>query len=141
MSQRIDLLKNRFEKRLKKFKNKAILINDTIQATTENHNPDDLELRFLKKDMSLEKNKRFNTAQKKIKTSEKKLRSCLTEGKFETELDKIKGCSEKYEDLAIAHLNLAKLCLQQAELAGIKAIATALEVVKRGDLEESTLEE
>ncbi|MEM0930819.1 MAG: hypothetical protein AAGJ12_00040 [Bacteroidota bacterium] len=140
MSERLELLKNKFEKRLKKFKDRTILVKENIRAAAENRNAKDLKSSLFEGENKSNKRNSFSKARKRVKTAKKNLRTCLAEGRFEDELDGIRGCSEKYEEVAIAYLNLAHFCLQKTELAAIKALEATMAANEQNHLEESDLD-
>ena len=74
--------------------------------------------------------KRLNRAKRKVKTAKGNLNVCLKEEINENEVDALRGRSEKYEDYAIACLNLADICIREAEMASKHAI----HITKKADM-------
>ena len=137
MSERIEILKSKFEKKLKRLKEKSILVNENIHSIIDDMGKDEIESRFFGKDLIKKRKKSFNKAKKKLKVAQDHLKACLKEDESQTDIESMRDCSEKYEDFALANLNLANFCIQQAELAAIKAFLASIQADSLIDLEES----
>ncbi|MEM6894139.1 MAG: hypothetical protein AAF554_10645 [Bacteroidota bacterium] len=138
MSESIEILKAKFEKKLKRLKEKSIVANENIQSLLDGVAQEEVKSLFFEKDAIKKKN--FSKAKRKLKVAQGSLKAFLKEERSETDVDSIRTRSEKYEDFALANLNLANFCIGQAELAAIAALLASLEAMRLNDTEENYMD-